>query len=120
MSQGVAIQRRRGDAELDKSSGDGGLEVDEEIYIWRLNGEGSGEEGNGHSATLILWAWASGSSRSARMKVDQELQEDKADYLFHQFDFQQLKTSTDVDENENMNQLSKDQDNRATPETVRG
>ena len=54
------------------------------------------------------------------MKVDKELQEDKADYLFHQFDFQQLKTSTDVDENENMNQLSKDQDNRATPETVRG
>ena len=51
------------------------------------------------------------------MKVDKELQEDKADYLFHQFDFQQLKTSTDVDENENMNQLSKDQDDRATPET---
>jgi hypothetical protein len=51
------------------------------------------------------------------MKVNQELQEDEADYLFHEFDFQQLKTSTDVDENENTNQLSKDQDNRATPET---
>jgi hypothetical protein len=47
------------------------------------------------------------------MKVDQELQEDEADYLFHEFDFQQLKTSTDVDENENTNQLSKDHDNRA-------
>jgi Family of unknown function (DUF6314) len=84
-------------------------------YIWRLNGEGSGEEGNGHTDPLGMSVWFV--KVSARMKVDQELQEDEADYLFHEFDFQQLKTSTDVDENENTNQLSKDQDNRATPET---
>jgi Family of unknown function (DUF6314) len=88
-------------------------------YIWRLNGEGSGEEDNGHTDPLAISVWFV--KVSARMKMDQELQEDEADYLFHEFDFEfykdprsSSKTSTDVDEN---SQLGKDQDNGTAPET---
>ena len=55
-------------------------------YIWRLNGEGSGEEDNGHTDPLAISVWFV--KVSARMKMDQELQEDEADYLFHEFDFE--------------------------------
>jgi hypothetical protein len=61
----------------------------------------------------------------------QENEEDEADYLFHEFDFdfskdpraspssgiqQQLKTHTDIVD-ENTKHRTKDQDNRTTPET---
>jgi hypothetical protein len=73
-------------------------------YIWRLNEEGSGEEGNSnsnadppvegsshsyHGQDMSVWFVKT----STHMKMNQERQppqeneEDEADYLFHEFDF---------------------------------